>query len=60
MTAVIGKDGRIQKLEVVSGNPLLIPAALEAVKQWVYTPTCLDGEPVEATTQIDVRFDPLR
>ena len=54
--AVIGKDGTIQNLTVVSGHPLLIPSAQEAVKQWVYKPTLLNGEPVEVVTQIDVNF----
>ena len=54
--ATIGKDGTIQRLEVVSGNPVLVPAARDAVKKWVYRPTILDGEAVEATTQIDVNF----
>jgi len=56
LTAVIGTDGTIQNLQVVSGHPLLIPAALEAVKQWRYQPTLLNGEPVEVITQIDVNF----
>ena len=55
-SAIIGKDGTIQNLKVVSGHPLLVPAALEAVKQWVYQPTLLNGEPVEVVTQIDVNF----
>jgi periplasmic protein TonB len=56
LNAIIGKDGTIQDLRVVSGHPLLVPAALEAVKQWVYAPTLLNGEPVEVVTQIDVNF----
>src|SRR5215472_7020633 len=56
LAAVISKDGTIQDLKVISGHPLLIPAALEAVKQWVYQPTLLNGEPVEVQTQIDVNF----
>jgi periplasmic protein TonB len=56
LQAIISKDGTIQKLEVIGGHPLLIPAALEAVKQWVYQPTLLNGEPVEVITQIDVNF----
>jgi protein TonB len=44
------------ELAVISGHPLLAPAALEAVKQWVYQPTLLNGEPVEVATQIDVNF----
>jgi protein TonB len=54
--AIIGKDGRIENLTLVSGHPLLVPAATEAVKQWVYKPTLLNGEPVEVVTQIDVNF----
>jgi protein TonB len=54
--AIISKDGTIQHLEVISGHPLLVPSALEAVKQWVYQPTLLNGEPVEVQTQIDVNF----
>ena len=56
LAAIISKDGTIQHLEVISGHPLLVPAALEAVKQWVYQPTLLNGEPVEVQTQIDVNF----
>ena len=55
-TAIIGKDGTIQNLQMVSGHPLLVPAATEAVKQWVYRPTMLNGEAVEVITQIDVNF----
>jgi protein TonB len=54
--AVIGTDGRIQNLTLVQGHPLLVPSAQEAVKQWVYQPTLLNGEPVEVVTQIDVNF----
>jgi protein TonB len=56
LSAIISKDGTVQHLEVISGHPLLVPAALEAVKQWVYQPTLLNGEPVEVQTQIDVNF----
>src|ERR1017187_1073168 len=56
LAAVISKDGTIQDLKVISDHPLLIPSALEAVKQWVYQPTLLNGEPVEVSTQIDVNF----
>jgi protein TonB len=56
LSAIIARDGTIQHLEVLSGHPLLIPSALEAVKQWVYQPTLLNGEPVEVVTQIDVNF----
>jgi periplasmic protein TonB len=56
LSAVISKDGTIKELQVISGHPLLVPSALEAVKQWVYQPTLLNGEPVEVQTQIDVNF----
>ncbi len=56
LSAVISKDGTIMELNVISGHPLLVPAALDAVKQWVYQPTLLNGEPVEVATQIDVNF----
>ena len=55
-TAVIGKDGTIQNLQLISGHPMLVQSATEAVKQWVYKPTLLNGEPVEVITQIDVNF----
>jgi protein TonB len=55
-TAIIGKDGTIQNLQLVSGHPLLVAAAQAAVTQWVYKPTLLNGEPVEVVTQIDVNF----
>ena len=45
-----------KSLAVVGGHPLLIPAAQEAVQQWVYRPTLLNGDPVEVTTVIDVQF----
>lgn len=56
LQAVIGKDGSIQNLKVVSGHPMLAPAALEAVKQWKYKPYYLNGEPVEVDTTINVNF----
>jgi protein TonB len=55
-TAIISKDGTIQQLQLVSGHPLLVQAAQDAVKQWLYKPTLLNGEPVEVVTQIDVNF----
>ncbi len=54
--AIIGKDGTIQNLQLMSGHPLLVQAAQEAVKQWIYKPTLLNGEPVEVVTIIDVNF----
>jgi TonB family protein len=56
LQAVIAADGTMKDLTVISGHPLLVPAALDAVKQWVYSTTLLNGEPVEIKTQIDVNF----
>ena len=56
LQAVIGKDGSIQNLRVVSGHPMLIKAAVDAVQQWRYRPYLLNGEPVEVETQVRVTF----
>jgi protein TonB len=53
---IIAKDGTIEQLELVSGHPLLAQAALDAVRQWTYQPTLLNGKPVEVDTTIDVIF----
>lgn len=53
---IIAKDGTITQMEVVSGHPLLQQAALDAVRQWVYQPTLVNGKPVEVDTTIDVIF----
>src|SRR5664279_1528756 len=55
--ALIGKDGSIQDLSVVSGHPMLIQAAMDAVKQWRYKPYLLNGEPVLVETTINVNFE---
>ena len=54
--AIIDKDGKVAQLEVVTGHPLLVQAALDAVKQWRYKPTQLNGDPVEVDTTITVTF----
>lgn len=56
LLGVIATDGSVQKLEVLQGHPLLIGAALDAVKQWLYQPTLLNGQPVEVVTPIEVNF----
>lgn len=56
LEAIIGTDGTIQNLRVITGHPLLAPAAEEAVSQWQYRPTMLNGEPVEVVTTISVTF----
>jgi len=55
-TVRIAKDGSIQGIQLVSGHPLLVAAAHEAVKQYVYNPVLLNGNPVEVVTQVDVNF----
>jgi protein TonB len=54
--AVIGRDGAVKNLQLISGPPLLVAVAMEAVQQWRYKPTLLNGEPVEVITVIDVNF----
>jgi periplasmic protein TonB len=56
LKAIIGTDGKIKNLTVVSGNPLLVDAALDAVRHWTYRPTLLNGAPAEVKTEILVRF----
>ena len=53
---VLSTAGKVQQLEVVSGDPILAKAALEAVRQWEYKPTLLNGEAVEVDTTVDVVF----
>jgi len=54
--AIIAKDGTVQQLQLMSGPPLLVSAAMDAVRQWRYQPTLLNGEPVEVDTTIQVVF----
>jgi periplasmic protein TonB len=56
LQALISKEGSITNLQLVSGHPMLAPAAIEAVKQWRYRPYLLNGEPVEVETTIQVNF----
>jgi protein TonB len=53
---VITREGRISKLRVLSGHPLLVKAAMDAVSQWLYSPTLLNQKPVEVEAPIEVRF----
>jgi TonB family protein len=52
----INPAGGVERIDVVQGHPLLIPAAIEAVKQWEYRPTLLNGVPVEVETSVEVSF----
>jgi TonB family protein len=56
MQAAISREGTIQDLRVISGDPMLVDAALDAVRQWRYRPYILNGDPVEVDTQIEVHF----
>jgi protein TonB len=56
LQAILGNDGTVQDLKVLSGPPLLISAALDAVRTWRYQPTLLNSEPVDVLTEIDVKF----
>jgi len=56
LVGVIAKDGTIRDLQVIDGHPLLVRAAMDAVKQWIYKPTLLNGEPVEVVAPIAVTF----
>ncbi|MBV8903384.1 MAG: energy transducer TonB [Acidobacteriia bacterium] len=56
LTGIIGADGRIRELRVLRGHPLLAKAALDAVRQWIYEATLLNGEPVEVIAPVTVTF----
>lgn len=56
LRATIGKDGKVENLQVVSGDPMLAAAAIEAVRQWQYETTLLNGDPVEVVTDVNVNF----
>jgi protein TonB len=57
LQAIIGKDGTVRDLkEVSAASPLLVRSAMDAVKQWTYSPTLLNREPVEVITEITVNF----
>ena len=56
LRAMISRDGTIENLQVLSGHPMLVRAALDAVRQWRYRPYVLNGEPVEVETEVKVNF----
>ena len=56
LMATIGTDGHVKGVQVVRGHPLLRQAAVDAVKQWIYRPTLLNGTPVETQTQVLLNF----
>ncbi len=56
LAVTVGSDGRVKDVQLLSGPDLLVQSAMEAVWQWVYRPTLLNGEPVEVITQVDVNY----
>jgi periplasmic protein TonB len=56
LAAIISKEGTMENLRLISGHPMLVPAAIEAVRQWRYRPYILNGEAIEVETQITVNF----
>ena len=56
MKALINKKGEVESLDLISGHPMLAPAALDAVKQWKYRPYMLNGKAVAVETQVKVNF----
>lgn len=56
LQAIISKDGKVEDLKLLSGQPLLVQSAMDAVKKWLYKPTYLNGTPVEVLTEVDVNF----
>ena len=56
LKAIITKEGETKELQLVSGHPMLVPAAIEAVSQWHYRPYLLNGEPTEVETTVTVTF----
>ena len=56
LRAIISKSGTIENLVALRGHPMLIPAAINAVRQWRYRPYLLNNEPIEVETEITVNF----
>jgi TonB family protein len=57
LSVIISTEGTMQQIQVMNGHPLFVPAAMEAVKQWEYKPTLLNGKPAEVVTVVEVVFD---
>jgi TonB family protein len=56
LTVIVDKEGNVSNIQLISGHPMLAPAAIDAVKQWKYKPFLLNGEPVMVETQVTVNF----
>ena len=55
--AIVGKSGNIERLRLISGHPLLVPASTKAVRQWTYLPTLMGDKPVRVITLIEIQFE---
>lgn len=60
MDVIIGKDGRVKRMHALNGQINTIPQAMDAVRQWTYKPTLVNGQPVEVATQVDAVFTPTK
>ena len=60
LEATVDKQGHVGNVKAVSGNPMLIPVAREAVLQWRYEPATLNGQPTESPVEIQITFEPGR
>ena len=56
LVGIVSRDGTVRELKVLEGHPLLVKSAVAAVMQWLYTPTLLNGGPVDVIAPIDVHF----
>jgi TonB family protein len=56
LQVVVGKDGAVRDLRLISGSPLLAPAAIEAMRHWQYQPSHLNGQPIESETRVTLKF----
>jgi protein TonB len=56
LAVTVDEEGSVFEIRVIAGHPLLVEAALSAVRQWKYSPTLLDGKPVAAIITVTVRF----
>lgn len=52
----IARDGSVRDIQLVSGHPMLVPAAEQAIRQWRYTPTLLDGRAIDMSTRVEINF----
>jgi protein TonB len=60
LRVMIGKDGKVRNITLLSGNPVLVKSAMEAVSKWRYSPCLINGEPAEVPTEVAVVFGPQR